>query len=163
MFCPFESNYQRFTYTGGWSPNPFLGPRVHDSNFPVFFYRSPVLKCEARKCRQLYERLMNYIMHKIAAVLHKSRAWGQWRVHGGRVTMIHGWMKAVNGRRGVYLNLLLLQTLKQQQLLGKKMVWPFSSSNLQAEEPEQERSGYFFVFFFFFFSSGYSFYSSSVS
>ena len=50
-------------------------------------------------------------------------------------------MKAVKGRRGVYLNLLLLQTLKQQQL-GKKMVWPFSSSNLQAEEPEQERSGY---------------------
>merc|ERR1712222_217399 len=46
-----------------------------------------------------------------------------------------------NGRRGVYLNLLLLQTLKQQPL-GKKMVWPFSSSSLQAEEPEQERSGY---------------------
>jgi len=40
------------------------------------------------------------------------------------------------------LNLLLLQTSKNQRL-AKKMVWPFSSSNAQAaEEPEEERSGY---------------------
>jgi len=52
-------------------------------------------------------------------------------------------MKAARGRRGLFLNLLLLQTSKQWQL-ATKMVWPFSSSsNAQAaEEPEQERSGY---------------------
>ena len=57
-------------------------------NLPLSFYCFYFfIKCEASECRQLSRKLMNYIMHNIVGVLHKSG--GSVEVHGGRVTMIH--------------------------------------------------------------------------
>ena len=53
-------------------------------------------------------------------------------VHGGRLTVIHSWMKATGRKSGFYLN-LVLQISKREPQVGT-MVWPFSSSSVKVEK-----------------------------
>ena len=54
-------------------------------------------------------------------------------VHGGRLTVIHSWMKATGRKSGFYLNLLILQISKREPQVGT-MVWPFSSNSVKVEK-----------------------------
>ena len=54
-------------------------------------------------------------------------------VHGGRLTVIHSWMKATGRKSGFYLNFLLLQISKREPQVGT-MVWPFSSNSVKVEK-----------------------------